>query len=127
MAGENTYKESDGLAITVTLSYATDENQVAYVQQWLGITAQSGASGDSVALVSDRREYQFTVPSGLTVNKGDIVYIDTAHATLSSSHVPGDAAYSTSAGSNKVALFKATMDKDADDTVTGILLSQWAS
>lgn len=127
MAGENSYMESDGKSITVTLSYATDKNQVAYVSQWLGITAQSGASGDSVALTSDRREYQFTVPSGLTVNKGDVVYIDTAHATLSSSHVPGDAAYSTSAGANKVALFKATMAKDVNNVVTGILLGQWAS
>lgn len=127
MAGASTYFEGDGKSVTVTLSYATPNNQVAYVSQWLGITAQSGASGDSVALTVDHREYQFTVPAGLTVNAGDVVYIDTSDSSLSSAHVPGDAAYSTSAGSNKVALFKATAAKDGNNVVTGILLGQWAS
>lgn len=120
MPGTDTYLESDGKAVEVTLSYATDKNVVAYVEQWLGITKVSGASGDNVWLSVDEREYQFTVPSTLSVSKGDIVYIEAAVVT--GTHVPPDAAYGTSSGAGKLPLFKATAAKDANNVVTGILL-----
>lgn len=121
MAGENTWLESDGNSVTVSLTAAVLANQVAYVDGWLGITSRSGSSGESVALRVEDREFQFTVPSGLTVAKGDTVYITVATVT---NHVPDDAAYTTSSGAGKKALFKATAAKDANNVVTGILLTK---
>ena len=121
MAGENSYLESDGKAVDVDLSYTVGKDQVAVVEGWLGVAMGSGDSGDTIALGVDDREYQFTVPSGLSVSKGDIVFIEVADLT---GHVPDDTAYSTSAGAGKVAFFKATADKDANDVVTGVMLAK---
>lgn len=120
MAGENTYFESDGKAVNVLLSATVEKNMVAVVEGWVGITGASGDSGDYVALSVDDREYQFTVPSTLDVAKGDIVYIEVADVT---GHIPDDTAWSVTAGAGKVALFKATSAKDANDVVTGIMLA----
>lgn len=123
--GENTYLESDGKAVNVTLD-AGDvvKDQVAVVEGWLGIAGSNGESGDTIALIVDRREYQFTVPSALAVEKGDIVYITVADLT---GHTPDDTAYSKSSGAGKVAFFKATSDQDDNDVVTGIMLMPFAS
>jgi hypothetical protein len=122
MAGEDTHKESDGRAVTVALSYTIESNMVVYAQGFLGISARSGDSGDSVALSIDRQEYQFTVPSGLSVSKGDIVRLDTT--AITGTHIPPDAAYNKNAlSATNINLFKATSDKDANHVVTGILLS----
>lgn len=115
-----TYLESDGKAVNVTLSYTTKANSVAYVEGWLGITQASGDSGEVVALACDDREYQFTVPAGLSVAKGAIVYITVATVT---GHIPDDEAYTTTVGSGKVAFFKATAAKDANNVVTGITIA----
>ena len=120
MAGENTYLESDGLSVNVTLSSAVAKNQVAYVQGWLGIANADGENGDTISLSVDRREYQFSVPSGLSVSKGATVYVDVTDLT---GHIPDDTAYYTATGSNRVALFKATAAKDGNHVVTGILIS----
>jgi hypothetical protein len=124
--GKNTYFESDakGVQIRILNAVALEANQVVYVEGWLGITGQSGNSGDYIALRIDQREYQFTVPSGLTVNKGDTVYVDTAQVT---NHIPADAAYSTSAGAGKIAFFKATKAKDANNVVLGKMLPHMLS
>ena len=42
MAGENTYLESDGKSVSVTLSATVEKNQVAYVEGWLGISNDDG-------------------------------------------------------------------------------------
>lgn len=120
MAGNLTYFESDGKSVTVSLTSTVPKDQIAYINGFLGIAMQSGDSGDSVVLNIDHREYQFVVPSGLSVSKGDIVYIDTADLT---GHLPDDTAWATSAGSGLIRLFKATSAKDANNIVTGILLS----
>jgi plastocyanin len=120
MAGQNTYLESDGRAVAVTLSSTVEKNQVIYVQGWLGIANRDGASGATITLNVERREYQFTVPAALTVNKGDTVYVDVTDLT---GHIPDDTAYYTASGSNRAALFKATAAKDAANVVTGILLA----
>jgi len=120
--GKDTYDESDGKSVDVTLSYTIEANAVVYAQAFLGISAQSGDSGDSVALRVDRREYQFTVPSGLSVSKGDIVRLDTT--AITNTHIPPDAAYNKNAESaTNINLFKATSAKDANHVVTGILLA----
>lgn len=120
MSGENSYLDNDGRSIDVTLTSDTDANQVAYVDGFLGILVKDGDSGETRALNIDDRAYQFTVPSSLTVNKGDTVYVDVTDLT---GHVPDDSAYYTASGSNRVALFKAFEDKDDNDVVIGKLIS----
>ena len=117
--GAETHLESDGKAVDVDLLYTVAKGQVLYVDGFLGVAAGDAESGESVALSVDQREYQFTVPANLTVNKGDIVYIDPSDLT---GHVPDDAGYATTAAQGLLALFKATSDKDANNVVTGILL-----
>ena len=119
-ANPKTWLESDGKAVDVDLLYTVLKGQPIYVDGWLGLAAQSGDSGDSIALIADDREYQFLVPAGLSVSKGDIVYITVATVT---GHYPDDEAYTTSAGAGKVAFFKATADKDANNIVTGVMLA----
>lgn len=119
--GMDTYKESDGKAVTVTLEYTVNNYQVAVVENWLGVTMASGDSGDMVALQTAIEERQFVVPADLDVAKGDTVYITLATVT---GHTPDDEAYTKTAGAGKVALFKATSDQDESNIVTGILLPQ---
>lgn len=130
MATGDTYLESDGKSVTVTLNKGdVVKDAVTYAEGWLGIASADVASGYDVALQIDMREHQIVLPSGLGGVTGDTIYIDTAHASLISSHVPADAAYSTSAGSGKVALCKLTSDQDGTTNVaTAILLAGlWAS
>lgn len=119
-AGDNTYLESDGKSVTVTLSYSVDIHELVVVEGWVGIASENGDSGEQIALQADDREYQFTVPAGLSVAKGQIVFLEVADLT---GHKPDDTAYTTTAGAGKVALFKATMAKDTDNMVTGIMLA----
>lgn len=120
--GLDTHKESDGSSVTVSLSYTIQANAVIYAQGFLGISARSGDSGDSVALTVDRQKYQFTVPSTLAVAKGNIVRLDTT--AITGTHIPPDAAYNKNAESTtNINLFKATSDKDSNNVVTGILLA----
>ena len=117
-ANPKTYFESDGKSVDVDLLYTVLKGQVIVADGWTGVAAGSGDSGDSIALIADDREYQFLVPAGLAVAKGAIVYVTVATVT---GHYPDDEAYTTSAG--KVALFKATAAKDANNIVTGIMLA----
>lgn len=119
--GEDTCLDNDGKSIDVDLSYTVLANQVAYIEGFLGITGRSGDSGDMIALNIDQRAYQFTVPSTLSVSKGDTVYVTVADLT---GHTPDDTAYTTSSGAGNVALFKALEDKDANNVVRGILLPE---
>lgn len=115
-----TFFESDGEAVNVDLLYTVLKGTVIYAQSWLGVAGEDGASGDTIALIADNREYQFKVPAGLTVTKGLIVYITVATVT---GHYPDDEAYTTTAGAGKLAFFKATAGKDSANIVTGIMLA----
>jgi plastocyanin len=120
MALGDTFFESDGKAVDVSLLYTVGKGEVAVVEGWLGIAGASGDSGDEIALIVDDREYQFEVPAALSVSKGDIVYLEVADVT---GHTPDSTAWGTTAGSGKIAFFKATADVDANDIVTGIMLA----
>jgi hypothetical protein len=120
VAGTVAYLESDGKAINVDLLYAVNKGAVTYAQGILGIACASGASGGTIALAADDREYRVKVPSGLTITKGMILYITVATTT---GHYPDDEAYTTSAGAGKWAFLKCTVDKDAGNVVTGVLLA----
>jgi len=118
-AGENSYFESDGKALHVALTATVAKSRVVVVESWLGIAANDGVSGDTIAMTVDGREYQFEVPAALAVAKGAVVYIDIADLT---GHYPDDAAWNTDGtGTTPIRLFKATMAKDANDFVTGIM------
>lgn len=121
MATGDTFFESDGKAVNVDLLYTVEKGELAVVDNWVGIAGGDGDSGDEIALIVDDREYQFVVPSTLDVSKGDIVYLDVDDLT---GHTPDSTAYSTTAASGSVALFKATSDKDDNNVVTGILLAK---
>jgi hypothetical protein len=120
VAGTTTYFESDGKAVNVTLTTTVAKGAVIYAEGWLGIAGSDGESDDVIACIVDDREYQFEVPTGLTVNKGDIVYITVATVT---GEYPDDEAYTTTAGAGKRAFFKATAAKDANDIVTGVMIA----
>lgn len=119
--GKSTHFDNAGRAVNVDLLYSVEAEQVAYVDGFLGITNNSGDSGDTIALTVDSQAYQFTVPSTLSVVKGNTVYVTIADLT---GHIPDDTAYSTTAGVGKVALFKALEDKDVNNNVIGILLPE---
>jgi hypothetical protein len=120
VAGLESYFESDGKAVNVALLYTVAKGAVIYAESWLGLAGEDGLSGETIALVADDREYQFVVPAGLSVAKGAIVYITVATVT---GHYPDDEAYTTTAGSGKVAFFKATAAKDSNNVVTGVMLA----
>lgn len=123
VAGSKTYFESDGKAVNVSLLYTVLKDALVYIEGWLGFSGQSGDSGDTIALIADNRERQVLVPAGLSVAKGDIVYITVATVT---GHYPDDEAYTTSAGAGKRAFIKATAAKDANNVVTGVMIANGA-
>jgi hypothetical protein len=120
VAGHENHFYSDGKAVNVDLIATVAKGSLIYADDWLGIAGGSGDSGDTIALIADDREYTFLVPAGLSVSKGEIVYITVATVT---GHYPDDEAYTTSAGAGQLALFKATADKDDNDIVPGIMLA----
>ena len=117
--------ESQGRAVDVTLNYTVDKGQVAVIEGWLGLTNASGDSGDKISLSVDQREYQWEIPPDLSVAKGDIVYITIATVT---GHTPDNAAYTTTSGAGKRALFRATTahytGANGNRTVNGIMSQQ---
>ncbi len=124
MAGEKTIYDNDAQGVHVTLSHAVEPQQVAFIENILGITVEGGQPYDVIALNLEQVAYQFTVPLGVAVSKGQIVYVDVTDLT---GHKPDDSAYSTTAGANKRALFLALEDKDANNVVIGKLLPPFAS
>lgn len=124
VTGADTHYESDGQSVQLTLSYTVAAKQVAVINGWVGVTETAGESGDEVAVSVQQCERQFTIPSSLDPAIGSIVYIEIADLT---GHTPDDTAYSTTAGAGKVAFFKTTSAKDANDVVTGIVLPNLAS
>lgn len=117
-----TWNESDGEAVDVSLIYTVAGQRVAYVQGWLGITNYPGLSGNTISMSIARQEYQFEVPAGLTVAKGEIVRIDLT--ALSTNHEPPSGCYNKNAESaTNINLFKATAAKSSNNIVTGILLA----
>lgn len=120
MAVGDTWFESDGKSVNVTLTATVAKGRVIVAQGWVGIAGSSGVSGQEIALIADDREYRIEVPAGLAVAKGAIVYIEVADVT---GHYPDDTAFSTTPGAGKVAFFKATAAKDANNRVAGVMLA----
>lgn len=115
------YLEQDDDAVDVRYGADVVKDQLAYVDGFLGITNQAGTSDGYGSLTVDDRAYQFSVPSTLSVSKGDTVWIDITDLT---GHTPNDSAYYTSTGSNRIRLFRAIEDKDSNNVVSGFLMSR---
>lgn len=115
----DTAKESDGDAVNVDLNYTVAKDDICYVDGWLGVAADDGDSGDTIALDISEVERQVVVPAALNPAKGSIIYIDVTDLT---GHIPDDTAYGTSAGANKVAFMRTTSTKDASNVLTAIFL-----
>lgn len=120
MAVGDSWFESDGKAVDVTLTAAVLKGRVIVVDGWLGIAGSNGAIGDTIALIVDDREHRFEVPAALAVAKGATVFVTVADVT---GHYPDDTAYVTAAAAGAVAFFKATAAKDANNRVSGIMLA----
>lgn len=103
MADKTVFKDSGGAAVDRTL-LGTALRQLVTDGEWAGINQESGDSGDTRAWEIADNIYQWYVPDGLTVNDGDVVYLELADHTAG---IPDDTAYSTSSGAGKIALFKA--------------------
>lgn len=117
--GDLTHFDNDARAVDVALTASVEKDDVIVAETLLGIANRDGDSGDTISITIDDRGYQFTVPTTLDVAKGDIVYVDITDLT---GHIPDDSAYYTAAGSNRIRLFLALEDKDANDVVIGKLL-----
>lgn len=127
LSSKSAYLESDGKAVSVTADAAVSKGEVAYWDGFLGILADDSTSAETAILVIDQREYQFYVPDGVSVSKGDIVYIDVDGLT----GAPEDADYGTAPGgmTTPFAYFKATAAKNTAGGsgahyCTGILLPE---
>ena len=107
MAGEVFY-DNDGKAISLSLSHTIVSKHLAVVSGILGIAQTAGDSGDTVALRVDDAIHQFWVPDALDPSVGDIIYVDIADIT---GHSVDDTAFSTTAGSGKVALCLVTQNR----------------
>jgi hypothetical protein len=103
MADKTVVLDHYGDAVERTL-IGTAVNQLVTDGVWAGITLESGDSGDTRAWEIKDSFYQWYVPDSLTVNDGDVVYLEIADHTAG---IPDDTAYSTSAGAGKIELFKA--------------------
>ena len=115
------HRDGNAHSIQRTLDGTVSAMQVVSDGVWAGINVESGDSGELRAWSIDGGIYQFYVPDGLSVNDGDIVYLELADIT---GNIPDDTAYSTTAGAGKIALFKALEDKvtangSGDHYVTG--------
>ena len=115
---------SDGKSVTLALTATVVVDQVAVIGGWVGVTNESGDSGESVSLDIGLVERQMIVPSGFSPAIGDIIYITIATIT---GHTPDDAAYTNSAGAGKIALGKVTVAKDGNDVLEYITLPNLAS
>jgi hypothetical protein len=103
---------SDGKAVEVTLVSTKAKGSVVYLEQFFGITMQSGSSGDTVAIEIAQREHEILVPSDVVAAKGDILYVNTSTGVIDDNDA------------GTVPFLKVTKAKDANDYVWGILLPQ---
>ena len=101
---------SDGKAVEVELTATTEKGTQVYLDDFFGITMQSGSSGEDVAIEIAQREHELVVDSELTGVKGEILYIN------SDGEITND--------DTDVPFMKVTVAKDANNYIWGILLPQ---
>lgn len=107
------HKETDGKSVDVNLVYTITGERPILVSDMVGIPEASGDSGDVVAMRCDGSVLQWQAPSGLSLEVGDIVYVDVSD-TGSAHDVPDDA-FTTSSGADAIRLFQVLEEKDANN------------
>lgn len=113
------FKSSDGRSVDVTLSATVAPNSLAVAEGWLGMAVRGGDSGETCALSIETAIYHITLPTALSLSKGDLVYVDITDLT---GNTPDDSAYYSSSGSSRVPAFKCTNDQDG---TTGVVTAKF--
>lgn len=122
MPNTEMHKENDASAVDVLLSFPTEGRSLAYVNNWIGVTGQSGNSGQTVAMSIHEVAYQLEVPSGLAVANGDILRVDLTAVTTTHT-IPASAINKNAASGTNVTAFKAMSAKDANNIVVAKLIA----
>jgi predicted RecA/RadA family phage recombinase len=108
----NSALRSDGDAVDVTVTKHVTKGDVVVADGFNGFAQASASSGEMVALEIALREFEFTVPAGVTANKGDILYVNASGTiTTTTSDTP---------------FAKVTNQKDANNVVWAVKLPQAA-
>lgn len=106
---------SDGKSVKVTVLAVTEKGSPVYADGFHGMALASASSGEEVAIEIAAREHEIVVGAGLSVSKGDILYI----------HDDGDGTVTIDKTDTSGTKFmKATTDKGSNNEVWGILLPQ---
>jgi hypothetical protein len=98
--GKSIHRRSKARALELAISYGVEADQLVHVEGVVGLTVQSGTSGDTITLEREPRILEIELPSALydTLAVGDELYLDTSEVT---GHTLNDAAYTKTASSNK--------------------------
>lgn len=102
---------SDGKAVDVTVDKTVTKGDPVRAEGFSGIAMQDAVSGETIAIEIALREHEITVGSGVTANKGDVLYITSAGAL-------------TTTSSGNTAFCKVTQAKDANNVIWAVLLPQ---
>lgn len=105
----NSKRIANGNSIDVTISSAVAEGDLAFIEGWLGFVPRASSSGESVALNIEYAEFDMILPTGLSLSKGDEVWVDTTDLT---GHIPDDTAYGSSNGGSDTKLGRCVIDQD---------------
>lgn len=118
------HKNSEGRAVQFTAEYTIGARMPALFDKFIGVTTNSGNSGETVVLDIEQVEYQIDVGDSLDPSVGDVIYVTVASVT--EHEIPNTALTTTADGANTRAFLKVTSAKDANNIVTGILMPQEA-
>jgi len=97
--GKSIHRRSMARAVTLELDYTIEHDQLVLVDGTLGLSVDSGDSGDSVALEREPQVIDIELPSALysTLAVGDKLYVVAANVT---GHTLDDDAYTKTATGN---------------------------
>lgn len=118
------HKNSEGRAVQFTAEHTIGARMPALFDKFIGVTTNSGNSGETVVLDIEQVEYQIDVGDSLDPSVGDVIYVTVASVT--EHEIPNTALTTTADGANTRAFLKVTSAKDANNIVTGILMPQEA-
>ncbi len=95
---------SDGKAVEVVLGLDVTKGDAVRTDGWFGVAMTDGLTGETIALETSCREFEFTVGGAVTAAKGDILYIaDDTNALINTD--------------TEEAFGKVTIAKDGNDVV----------
>jgi hypothetical protein len=117
-AGSETWKESDGRAVSLTLTYAVTAGDVCYINGFMGIAMATGIAGDIVAFDIFPDERWLEVPAALNVAIGDEIWIDVPN--MGSNHKVPSAAFLKATATN-ARRFGRCVETESSDNIVRII------